>query len=441
VLTLGRWLVAGRSGVAAVVQTIATKALIVLITLITGVMTARFLAPAGRGEQAAMVMWPQLLAYSMTLGIPMSLRYYLRRNPSEQPQLTAAALALAGALGLIAGLVGVLLIPRWLSQYDPSVIAFALGLLVLVPVEMVNLVFIALLHARGEFATANHIALIPPTTTLVILLVLVGLRDVNPYSSTLAYVVPSALTLVWMLWRLHPILALQRRGLALSARRLLHYGSRSYGIDLLSVLSMQIDQVLVVGLLTAGSMGIYTVALSVSRVLAIIHTSVNTVLFPKAASLDIDEIIAMTNRAARLSATTTLLAALALIIVAPLVIPLLYGGAFLAAVPIAQLLAIEVVLGGTAGVLGQAFLAAGRPIIVTLVQAVGLGTCVPLMLWLIPRYGLFGAAIALLSSTILRLVIVSLGYPALLRAPLPDLVISTSDVSHLRAALSTALRR
>lgn len=440
VLKLSRWLVAGRTGVAAVAQTIAAKGLIVLVTLVTGVITARFLAPIGRGEQAAMVMWPQLLAYSMTLGIPMSLRFYLRRHPSEQPQLLTAALALAGALGLIAALVGILVIPRWLSQYDPQVIAFALGLLVLVPVEMVNLLFIALLHARGEFTRANHIALIPPTTTLLVLLVLAALRALNPYSSTLAYVLPSALTLVWMLWRLHAILALQFQGFALSARRLLHYGTRSYGIDVLSVLSMQIDQVLVVGLLSAGSMGIYTVALSVSRVLAIIHTSVNTVLFPKATSLETDEIIALTNRAARISTATSAIAALGLIVLAPLVLPLFYGRAFLAAVPIAQLLAVEVVLAGTTGVLGQAFMAAGRPAIVTLLQAAGLGTCIPLMLWLIPLYGLLGAAIALLSSTTLRLILVSLAYPALLRAPLPNLVLRKSDVTHLRAALATALR-
>jgi O-antigen/teichoic acid export membrane protein len=439
VLTLGRWLAAGRSGAAAVVQTIAANALIVMVTLITGVIAARFLGPAGRGEQAAMVMWPQLLAYSMTLGIPMSLRYYLRHYPAEQPQLLTAALALAGALGLVAALAGTLIIPRWLSQYDPVVITFTQGLLVFVPVQMVALVFIALLHARGEFTSANHVALIPPTTTLVILIILAALRHLNPYSSTLAYVVPSALSLLWMLWRLHPILALQLRGFTLSAQRLLHYGTRSYGIDLLSMLSMQIDQVLVVGLLTAGSMGIYTVALSVSRVLAIIHTSVNTVLFPKATSLDTGEIIALTNRTARISTAMTALAALVLIIAAPLVIPLFYGRAFLAAVPITQLLVIEVVLAGTTGVLGQAFLAAGRPTIVTLLQAAGLGTCIPLLLWLIPRHGLLGAAIALLCSTTLRLVLVSLAYPALLRAPLPNLFLSKSDVSHLRAALSAAL--
>jgi O-antigen/teichoic acid export membrane protein len=206
------------------------------------------------------------------------------------------------------------------------------------------------------------------------------------------------------------------------------------------MLSTQVDQVLVVGLLNAESMGIYAVALSVSRLLFIVHTSVSTVLFPKASSLQIDAIVELTNRAARISTATSALAAISLIAVTPLVVPFCYGRAFLSAVPIAQVLTIEAVLAGATWVLAQAFMAAARPGVVAVLQALGLALCVPLMLWLIPLYGLLGAALALLGSTAVRFALVSLSYPALLRAPVPSLVIRRADLLHLRALCSAALR-
>lgn len=437
---LGRWLLAGATGSAAVAQTMAAKSLIVAITLVTGVLTARFLAPTGRGEQAAMAMWPQFLAYSMTLGIPTSLRYYLRREPEEHPRLVAGALVVTAVLAVVAAATGVLIVPKWLSQYSPSVVAFAQALMVFVPVEMFADLFVSFLNARCEFSRANEIALIPPAATLIGLVALASVHHLNPFSSTLCYVGASALTFCWTLWRVWPFLALRFKGAAAAAGRLLHYGARSYGIDLLGMLSMQIDQVLVVGMLSPGSMGIYTVALSVSRLLHIIHTSVNTVLFPKASSLMRDDIVELTNRAARISTATTVLAAVALIVVAPIVVPLFYGRAFAAAVPIAQILTLEAVLAGATWVLAQAFMAAGKPGVVTILQALGLGVCVPLMLWLIPLYGLAGAAFALMGSTAVRFVLVSLAYPALLGAPLPRLVLRRADLSHVRAVCSAALR-
>jgi O-antigen/teichoic acid export membrane protein len=50
---------------------------------LTGVITARTLDPAGRGELAAMIIWPVLLAALTTLGLPGALIYHVRRNPNR----------------------------------------------------------------------------------------------------------------------------------------------------------------------------------------------------------------------------------------------------------------------------------------------------------------------------------------------------------------------
>jgi Na+-driven multidrug efflux pump len=78
-------------------------------------------------------------------------------------------------------------------------------------------------------------------------------------------------------------------------------------------------------------------------------------------------------------------------------------------------------------------MALGRPGVVTILQATGLSLSIPLMLVLIPKWHIQGAAVALLASTIARLIFVFLGYRFFLKAPLPDLRPRLSDFEELWA--------
>ena len=83
-----RWVWDGKSGTSAMVQTFVTQILIIFVTLATGVITARFLGPAGRGEQAAVLLWPDFLGNAFALGIGPALLFHLRNNPDEESDLT-----------------------------------------------------------------------------------------------------------------------------------------------------------------------------------------------------------------------------------------------------------------------------------------------------------------------------------------------------------------
>jgi len=71
-----------------------------------------------------------------------------------------------------------------------------------------------------------------------------------------------------------------------------------------------------------------------------------------------------------------------------------------------RILVVEAVFSGATLVLSQAFMAMGRPGVVTVVQLTGLSLTVPLMVLLVPRYGIVGAGAALLLSTAGRFVCV-----------------------------------
>lgn len=422
-----RWILKGRSSGAATMNTLLSRLFILAINVATGVITARILGPQGRGEQAAMILWPQFLAYTMTLGLPAALVYNFKRYPDEESELFSATLLLGTALGMVATLIGVVFIPVWLEQYSVEVISIAQWFMITAPLALLSITFIAAFEAQGDFAASNQARYLSVLNTLAILGVLAIAKVLTPFTAGLAYLIPGIPIFFWMLFRLWKRFQPHWHDLGASYKRLLSYGLRSYGIDLLNTLAAQVDQVLVVGLLAPAAMGMYVVTLSLSRMLVVFQSSVVTVLFPKTAARPIEEVVALTGRAARVSTAFTILAAIPVMLLGPILLRLLYGAEYVGAVSVFRILIIETVLGGTSWVLIQAFMALGRPGTVTILQGIGLGLSIPLMLILIPVYGLVGAGLGLLCSTMVRLVFTLISYPLLLKVRIPSLVVTRED--------------
>src|SRR5256885_3952979 len=92
----------GQSGaIHAIAQSIVARSAMIGINAATGILTARALAPIGRGELSAMIMWPVFLANAMTLGIPNALRYNLKRGSIAAKNLVGAALLLSITLNIL----------------------------------------------------------------------------------------------------------------------------------------------------------------------------------------------------------------------------------------------------------------------------------------------------------------------------------------------------
>jgi O-antigen/teichoic acid export membrane protein len=430
-----RWIARADTATAASIQTFLARLLILVGNVVTGIITARSLGPEGRGELAAMTLWPAFLAYSMTFGLPSALLYNLKRYPSKRQGTFSAALILSLALGLISMLIGIVFVPVWLSQYSPEIIQFSQWFMLLTPTTMVAAILVASLEADSDFTTANKFSYLCAFSALPVLLTLAYANLLNPFTAALAYSLPTIPIFLWVLiitWRrFRPTW----RSLNESYRPLFNYGLRSYGIDLIGTFSTKVDQILVVGLLTPASMGMYVVALSLSRLLNVFHSSVTTVLFPKTAGGSLKEVVNITGQVARINATLELLAGTAVVISAPILLNLFYGSRFDGAIPVFQILVVEVILGGTAEVLAQAFMALGRPEIVTLSQGIGLGASIPLMLLFIPRFGIVGAGIALICSTVVRLTVIIRCYPIVLKVPPPDLKPTRGDYYYLVNAI------
>jgi O-antigen/teichoic acid export membrane protein len=417
------------SATAAFAQSAATKLLIIGLNAATGIVTARALAPTGRGELSAMILSYSFLACALTLGLPSALTYQLRKKPEDASDLLGAGLVLCLLISGISAIIGFFFLPLWIPQYSPTVLFYARVFLLNTPVALFFLIGRAAVESRNGFSASNFSLFGAPAATLAGLIPLKLMGRLTPVSAAWCYVLPGIPLALWMLVHILRIFKPRFHSFFASVRLLLSYGVRSYGIDLCGTMSLYVDQALVVRLLTPDLMGIYVVALSLSRLLNAFHTSVVMVLFPRAVSRPPIEVLEMTGRAVRITTVLTVVCGLGIVAAGPKLLVMLYGADYRGATGILRILVLEVILSGATQVMSQAFMALGRPGVITALQAIGLSLTIPLMLLMIPKLGLTGAALALLISTCARLTFVLASFPLLLKLPVPDLLVQRKDIT------------
>lgn len=415
-----------------VAQTLLWRLGALTVSFGTGVVTARALGTAGRGEFTAIGLWPQLLAYLLTFGVPISLIYNVRRMPERRDEFFSAAVVIAVVSSICAGIVGVFVIPIALAKYPHWVVMYGQVAMIFGPQFSLGLVLGAAFESRGDFRDSNLLRNVSPFAILVLLFGLLLTHRFTPVTAFFAYSLPPLVSVAYFLRRELRSFVRSPGAILTAARQLLSYGLRAYIIDVLNTISTQVDQLLVVGFLSASELGLYSVALSASRVLVVAHGSIVTVLLPRALSLDESDAFNLIGRATRISLALTGAAGVGLALFAPVLVPRLYGAGFWPSVGVVQILSLEAVLSGAVYVLAQGFMISGQPTAVSTVQAVGLALTVPLMLLLMPRFGLLGAASALCLSTSARLIFVMAAYPLRLRRAVPSLILTPADLRYLR---------
>ncbi|HEY1464857.1 MAG TPA: oligosaccharide flippase family protein [Terriglobales bacterium] len=395
------------------------KMLIFGLNAVTGVITARVLHAAGRGEQSAMALWPAFLVNATSLGLPSSLTYHLRRVRDSGKQLVGTAFLIGFFVSILTTTVVYWAMPYMLSQYSPKVIFYARVFLLTMPVSTLMLLARSTFEGHQKFSISIVTQLCIPSVNVLGLTLLWLCHWLTPFTSAAVYAFNIFPITAWLGYRLIKLYSPEFPRTFRYFKDLMSYGIRALGIDLCITLSAYVDQAFVVKLLSPADMGAYVVALSASRILNFCQASVVMVLLPKAASLPAEEAIKLSARAARLSMLLTSMAAFVAVVFAPFALQLLYGNGFQQSVPVIRILLAEVTISGTVSVLAQAAMGMGRPGVIAILQGAGLGLLIPLLSVLVPRYGITGAAWALFTSTSIRMVLLLCSFPIVLKVPFP----------------------
>jgi O-antigen/teichoic acid export membrane protein len=398
------------------IHTYAFAALTLVANLVSGVVTARALAPAGRGEAVAIAMLAQNLGFLFACGCVHAVSFRYAREPRVAARLVTTWTLLIVPLSLAAVLVGELALPAlFASQSDHAIDVARVYLVSIVLVLWTELTVGLLLGAR-DYLFVNAVRFAQPALFAIVQLVVWRLGELTVTTSLVSAAASSLVVQVVAMARvLRNSGGFGRLDVRLG-RETLWYGVRGHGAFLANALNQRLDLLIMPALISAFALGLYTIAANVSLIVSTLAYTLATVVLPAAAH-DPERgprtVIGSLQAALGLSVVL----AAALFVLARPALEFVYGTEFGAAAPALRVLLPGTVLLAAASILVAGLYAANRPSMATGVQLGGLVVTAVGLLAFLPGRGIMTAAIVSTVSYAVVFVGALLAYRRIERLP------------------------
>lgn len=378
--------------------TIVTRVLCAALGLLTNIFVARTLGAAGNGVYAYVVTAAALLVNALSLGIGVANVVLLGQRRYKVGEVLSLSLLAAGFLGLVAAAIAWAAVSAVPALAPPLVkggylyvVACAAPFLLLVN----YLANVAL--GRGNVLKYNLVGVFQ---AFAILLALLGLAPVLPAGEK---------GRIWA-WAIGVTggaccsLALVARGaeLLLPSIRLvkdaLGFGFKAHLGNVFGLLNYRLSFLLLGSLVDAKHLGYYAVAISLSEATLYIPSSAALALFARTSSRDLALVNRLTALVCRHTVLLTAIIVAAGLSMGKLAVLRLYGAKYLDAVPAMYVLLCGMIFLATSKVLSSDLTGRGRPLIPTLSTFLALLVNIGLMIALVPRWGVLGAATAAVAA-------------------------------------------
>jgi O-antigen/teichoic acid export membrane protein len=358
--------------------------------LVFSVVVAQVFGPAGRGAVALMTVLDEASSIALTLGVPPAAGYRAKTGADSDSALMNAALRLGlisfPLVAAIAVAVGVL----FLGALEPPVrwiTALLIGWTGLV--NLPSLTAMNVMQAHRDLATLAVYSVLFGAVTLAVVLVLLLAGHLTIVGVGAALAAGRLVTAIYGAARV----AWPKLKNAAPLRPLLGYGIKALPGTMSMLVNNRLDQLLIAPLVDLHALGLYAVAAGTSFLPTVPANSVASGAF---SSITHDGGLGREGKAStaiRRGLLVSSVSALALAAVSPVVVPVIYGAAFRAAIIPTIVLLIGSIPWGGQIVARQCGNALGYPgfgsigeVTGLVVTVIGLGAAVPLL-------GILGAAI------------------------------------------------
>ena len=415
----------------------------ILVGVVSGILAARGLGVAGRGQLAAVILWPAVLTTLAEAGLPTAFVYLSASGGRAPRQLAGSILPLLGLQCLVLYAAGIPIVLVALSSYPSSVRTSAAWFLVVyAPTWLAVRYLLALNQGTGRIGVLNVVRLLVPTLYAAVLAVLliVGVVGVSAFAA--AYVASWIVALCALMFISSD--EVRRGALAPKAdlatkRRAWAVGYRTYFGTLAPLDTLQLDVLLTTSFLGATAAGLYYVAASAGLTIRMWGTTLGALSLPRvAAAATREEALKWAARFTRVTAFCSGVVALVAFLFARPLLTLIYGPEFAPASLLVRILAVGMLAASLRYVLGDGLRGLGRHTTATRAEVIGLVLGGATLAVSLPLWGVTGVAIAVSVSYFGTLATMVHSYREL-GAGLPRLLVPTrSDLSGLRSMIADA---
>lgn len=359
--------------------------------IVTGPLQARALAPAGRGELAAIIV-PVTLApwlLSLALGAYVGRESASGRRPiNELVGSVGVPLLLMTAIGMAAAVP----VARLLGEGNDTVQTYLTVGFLLLPVGMAGTLLTYLMVGLERWSLVIFMRVVPVAVPFVGILLLYLLDEMTVPRVVIVTMAGGGLSI------LPAVVVVVRAGRPVfrraTARASVSFGLRTWVGGFAQLVNGRLDQLLMIPLVGDRELGLYAVAVTLSSLSSFLTIALAPPLITRVAQGD----TALVPRALRVALTAVGGMNLTAAAMTPFVLPAIFGAEFEDAVDQAVvLLGAGIPLAGIA-VLAGALAADGAPGRSSVGESIALFITIPGLLLLVPRLGGLGAAAVSLAA-------------------------------------------
>ncbi|NEU30306.1 flippase [bacterium LRH843] len=429
------------------ILTMSRHVLSIFLGLLVVTIIARVLGPEGQGKYALIILLPTMLVTLGNMGVQAASVYYIGRGDYPTHTIFKTNVWFTIILSLISIVVGIIISLLFGDILFSGVeLRILLLILLIIPILYANNLFHSIFQGMQDFSAFNVIIVMSQLVTLLLVVLLVLLFPLGLTGALISFVMGqlTTLTITVYLMKKRMAISLNKSKASLDfAKKSLSYGWKAHLSNILAFVNYRADILLISYFMNPIAVGIYVIAVSIAEKMWVISQSISSVLFPRISSYtDNDLRNDLTTIVGKIVLYLSIVLAVFLFFSMDFIINLLFGKLYLSSSAIIKILLPGIVLFSMDKILSNDLAGRGLPVINTYTSLITVILNVSLNLFLIPRYGLSGAATATSASYMITWLIKVIIFSKMMDIPIKRLLlIDKKEIQLFSQSINGLVRR
>jgi O-antigen/teichoic acid export membrane protein len=422
-----------------------TNILILVISIGTSIIIARFLGPRGKGLYTLAFLFPTFLITFTNIGIGPATVYYIGKKKYSIQEIFGVNIIFSFLISLFSLILAFLILLFFSQQLFPNVPKNYLFFSIFsIPIQVLFTFIIEIFLGLQKIKKYNFIFLLQSFLFFIFIFCFLTLMHQGVKMTIFSTIFSYFLTLIFLIYQTKkeigsPVFSFNKNII----KDFLQYGAKCYISNILGFLHYRVDQFMINFFLNPTAVGIYSIAVGISEKLWLIPQSAATVLFPRVSSeKDKKKLKEFTPIVCRNVFFITIFSCLILFLMGKWIILFLYSEKFLKSVSSFQFLLIGAVTFSASKILSSDIAGRGKPEINTYIGIFSVLLNIILNAIFIPKIGIVGAAWATAISYSFNFFSLLIIYAKISGNKIKDVVlIKKNDIEYYKKFISLVLSR
>jgi len=373
-----------------VAGTLGARGILLCLTFLSSVISARYLGPEGRGVYAVLTVISGVAISLGNFGLHAANTFFLGQDRSLRNQIVSNSAWISGIIGL--GLIIILVLMKpwlWDSAVYPQWVYYAA--IASIPFGLFYLLAQNIRLGMGQIASFNATDILLTAAGFVAVIVCLVILRLSAASLIVYATVFNAVAAVWLFVKLRdqntntfdPQLFF----------KMFRYGLKAYVAALFAFLMLRFDLLMVNRMIGTDAAGIYSIAVQIADVLYLLPVSIGLILFPEISAMR-SGAWSFTKRTAQGTAIFLGACCVAVWFIGPVFIQFAYGQKFRESATALKWLLPGIWTLGINTLFMNYFAGTGMPLVTVISPAIAFFVNLALNLVLIPKMGVAGASLA-----------------------------------------------